>query len=40
MISDIGENIVENYLKGRITIDTFEVDSNCSDINKPYTPFQ
>lgn len=40
MISDIDENICENLLSGRITIDEFELDVNCSTTNVPYTPFQ
>ena len=40
MISDIDENIVQFFLKGHVTIDTFEIDHNCSDVNIPYTPFQ
>ena len=39
MISDIDENIVHYFLKGHVTIDTFEVDHNCSEVNIPYTPF-
>lgn len=40
IISDIDENIVQNYLSGNITIDKFEIDENCADVNEPYTPFQ
>jgi len=40
MISDIDQNICENLLQGRITIDEFEIDMNCSTTNVPYTPFQ
>jgi len=40
MISDIDENIVEFFLKGKVTIDSFEIDHNCADVNIPYTPFQ
>lgn len=40
MISDIDENIVLNVLQGKITIEKFETDENCSDVNVPYTPFQ
>ena len=39
MISDIGENIVENYLHNQTTISEFEVDANCPEENMPYTPF-
>jgi len=39
MISDIGENIVENYLHNQTTISEFEVDANCPEDNQPYTPF-
>ena len=27
-------------MSGKVTIDTFKIDANCSDINVPYTPFQ
>lgn len=40
IISDIDENIVQNYLSGNVTIDKFEIDENCADVNEPYTPFQ
>lgn len=40
MISDIGDDIVKNLLDGKINIDDFERDYNCSDLNVPYTPFQ
>ena len=41
MISDIDENICENYISGgKNTIQQFEIDANCSDVNVPYTPFQ
>jgi len=40
MISDLDEDIVKNYLMGKVTIDQFEIDENCSDVNHPYTPFQ
>lgn len=40
MISDIDENIVEYFFKGKRTIDQFEIDANCSEVNVPYTPFQ
>eukprot|EP00347_Sterkiella_histriomuscorum_P002677 403367227 len=39
MISDIDEDIVENYLKGSKVIGDFEIDENCSHINEPYRPF-
>jgi hypothetical protein len=39
MISDIDENIVENFLGGNVTIEKFEINENCSDVNEPYTPF-
>lgn len=39
MISDIGENIVENYLQSKTVIEEFEIDSNCPEMNAPYTPF-
>jgi 5'-3' exonuclease len=40
MISDLDETIMANFLRGRVIIDTFEIDHNCSEINVPYTPFQ
>jgi hypothetical protein len=39
MISDLDEGIVANFLNGKIVIDAFEVDHNCSSMNEPYTPF-
>ena len=39
MISDIDENIVQFFLKGKVTIDSFEVDHNCAELNIPYRPF-
>lgn len=40
MISDIDEDVVSNLLNGRIIIEKFENDENCSLINEPYSPFQ
>ena len=40
MISDLGSNIVENYLDGLHVIETFPPSYNCSPTNYPYTPFQ
>lgn len=40
MISDIGDDIVRNYLGGNVTIDSFETDTNCSANPLAYTPFQ
>lgn len=40
MISDVDEGIVQNFLSGKITIETFQIDANCSEVNVPYTPFQ
>lgn len=39
MISDLGTNIVLNFLDNKETIDTFEVDYNCAPDAFPYTPF-
>jgi len=39
MISDMGSNIVENFLESKITITEFRIDSNCSENPKPYSPF-
>jgi 5'-3' exoribonuclease 1 len=40
MISDLGFNIVSDFLGGQNTISSFRVDTNCSEDPKPYTPFQ
>lgn len=40
MISDLGKNIVNDFLLGQKTITEFEVDSNCPKESHPYTPFQ
>lgn len=40
MISDLGRNIVRDFLQGQETISEFKVDTNCSENPKPYTPFQ
>ncbi len=39
MIADIADNIVQSYLCGQSVIDQFEIDSNCSEVNRPYTPY-
>lgn len=40
MISDLGENIVDEFLGGKTTISEFKTDEHCSADPKPYTPFQ
>jgi hypothetical protein len=40
MISDMGSNIVENFLDNKKTITEFKIDTNCSSNPKPYSPFQ
>lgn len=40
MISDLGRNIVSDFLDGQHQITEFRVDTNCSSNPKPYTPFQ
>lgn len=40
MISDLGQDIVANYLGGATTIEDFAEDDNCSKERAPYTPFQ
>jgi 5'-3' exoribonuclease 1 len=40
MISDLGTNIVKDFLEGKETITSFKTDTNCSADPKPYTPFQ
>lgn len=40
MISDLGTDIVNQFLGGKNVIDAFPVDSNCSEDPSPYTPFQ
>jgi len=40
MISDLGQNIVTEFLAGNKTIETFETDFNCAENSRPYTPFQ
>jgi 5'-3' exoribonuclease 1 len=39
MISDLGCNIVKDFLDGQKTITSFRIDTNCSSDPKPYTPF-
>lgn len=39
MISDLGMNIVQDFL-GTTTISEFEIDFNCPENSRPYTPFQ
>jgi len=40
LISDLGLNIVDDFLKGEKTIEEFEIDDNCPENKRPYTPFQ
>lgn len=40
MISDLGKNIVEDFLLGAKVILQFETDTNCPENSRPYTPFQ
>lgn len=40
LISDLGNNIVEEFLNGKNIIDEFKTDSHCSANTRPYTPFQ
>lgn len=40
MISDLGRNIVSEYLNGGTVIKEFKIDVHCSANPKPYTPFQ
>jgi 5'-3' exoribonuclease 1 len=40
MISDLGSNIVSDFLGGATTILTFRTDTNCNADPAPYTPFQ
>jgi hypothetical protein len=40
MISDIGHNIVQDFLRGDPVITKFEIDSNCPVDSTPYSPFQ
>ena len=39
MISDLGVNIVREFLSSKTVIHEFEVDFNCPVDPKPYTPF-
>jgi hypothetical protein len=39
MISDLGTNIVSDFLNGKNTIDEFKTDEHCNSNPKPYTPF-
>jgi 5'-3' exonuclease len=39
LISDF-KHICQNVLDGKNHIETFSIDSNCSEENRPYTPFQ
>jgi 5'-3' exonuclease len=39
MITDLGMNIVNDFL-GQTTISSFEIDYNCPENDRPYTPFQ
>jgi hypothetical protein len=40
MISDLGSNIVEDFLGGINLITEFKEDEHCKADKKPYTPFQ
>ena len=40
MISDLGSNIVRDFLSSKTVISEFEVDFNCPAEDRPYTPFQ
>lgn len=40
LISDLGVNIVKDFLGGNPFISKFEVDYNCPLESHPYTPFQ
>ena len=40
MISDLGTNIVADFLNGETAITEFKTDSHCNENKKPYTPFQ
>jgi len=40
MISDLGFNIVSEYLGGETVIREFKTDVHCTENPKPYTPFQ
>ena len=40
MISDLGTNIVKEFLDSKTVIHDFEIDSNCPPEKYPYTPFQ
>lgn len=40
MISDLGTNIVGDFLNNQTTIETFRTDTNCNEDPSPYTPFQ
>lgn len=40
MISDLGADIVNNYLGGQNVISEFKIDTHCTENTKPYTPFQ
>lgn len=40
MISDLGDNIVKNFLDGKIVIEEFKPDEHCKENRQPYTPFQ
>jgi 5'-3' exonuclease len=40
MLSDLGTNIVRDFLNGETTIKSFKTDVNCNENPAPYTPFQ
>lgn len=40
MISDLGTNIVADFLGGETCIEEFKTDAHCNANKNPYTPFQ
>jgi 5'-3' exonuclease len=40
LISDLGGNIVQDFLDGKKVIKEFKTDQHCSEVKIPYTPFQ
>jgi len=40
LISDLGTNIVADFLDGKNMITEFKTDVHCNENPKPYTPFQ
>jgi len=39
MISDLGTNVVQDFLEGKKVITDFKPDENCNADSRPYTPF-